>query len=212
MRTAGLQVDGQGLVSGACAPRSSGDEARNAAKNHPQDRLIGAGARQVQPDLGLQFNHPGGDLDQPQPQGVKLRQPPERALRHPRPQAPHQPIGARMQKQTELVRRRPRAGRAVGRQVGFPGLDVVFRRAAPTVDPLIERSSFAAGKIGDDEPGVAALLARFHTSDDTLDPAPTLGAVEELREAPHLAFGGSRGKACLGVRLQASDVPAQGGG
>src|SRR4051794_31082806 len=96
--------------------------------------------------------------------------------------------------------------------MGFPGLDVIFRYAAPTVDPLIERSGFAAGKIGDDEPGVAALLARFDTGEDALDPAPTLGTVKELREAPHLAFGGSRGKARLGARLQASDMPAQGGG
>jgi hypothetical protein len=31
----------------------------------------------VQPDLGLQFNHPGGDLDQAQPQGVELCDAPE---------------------------------------------------------------------------------------------------------------------------------------
>jgi len=82
MRAVGLQVDGTGLGSGAYAPHRSGDEARQSADDQPQDRLVRTGARQVQPDLGLQFNHPGGNLDQAQAQGVELRDAPERALRH----------------------------------------------------------------------------------------------------------------------------------
>ena len=57
-----------------------------------------------------------------------------RALRHQRAQAPHQPVGAGMQEQPELVCRRSWAGRAVGREMGLPGLDVVLGRAAPAVD------------------------------------------------------------------------------
>ena len=44
-----------------------------------------------------------------------------------------------MQEQPELVCCRPGAGRAVGRQMGLPGFDVVLGRAAPAVDFLVER-------------------------------------------------------------------------
>ena len=110
-----------------------------------------------------------------------------RALRHRGAQAPHQPVSAGMQEQPELVGRRLGAGRAVGRQMRLPGLDVVLGRAAPAVDILVERLGLSTGEVGDDEAGVGALIADLDAGDDALDPAPTGGAVEELLEAPDLA-------------------------
>src|SRR4051794_19185245 len=60
----GLRVDRNGLGSGACAPRRSCDQTRDPPENNPQDGVVGAGRRQVKPDLGLQLNHSRGDLEQ----------------------------------------------------------------------------------------------------------------------------------------------------
>ena len=65
--------------------------------------LVGIGAGQVQHDPGLQRDDAGGDLDQAQAEGVELGHAPGRALRHEAAQRPHQPIGAGVQHQAELV-------------------------------------------------------------------------------------------------------------
>ena len=44
-----------------------------------------------------------GELDQAQAQGIELGDAPARASRHQRAQGPHQPVGAGMQKQAQLV-------------------------------------------------------------------------------------------------------------
>ena len=117
-----------------------------------------------------------------------------------------------MQEQPELVGRRLGAGRAVGRQMRLPGLDVVLGRAAPAVDILVERLGLSTGEVGDDEAGVGALIADLDAGDDALDPAPTGGAVEELLEAPDLACCRRRCEARRRAGLQAGDVLAQGRG
>ena len=53
-------------------PRLSGDETRQAVEQHGEDRLIGGAGRQVDLDLGFQFDDAGGEFDQAQPQGVEL--------------------------------------------------------------------------------------------------------------------------------------------
>ena len=59
-------------------------------------------------------------------------------------QAPHQPVGAGVQEQPELVGGGLGARGAVGGQMRLPGLDVVFRLAAPAVDILVEDAGVAA--------------------------------------------------------------------
>ena len=60
----GLRVAVEGFCVGRLRPRRSGDEPWYSAKNAAQDGLIRAGCRQVHADLGLQLDHPGGDLDE----------------------------------------------------------------------------------------------------------------------------------------------------
>jgi len=92
-----------------------------------------------------------------------------------------------VEEETELIGRRLRAGRAVRRQMGLEGFDVVFGLAAPAIEVFVEHASVAFVQIGDDEAGVGSFLADFDASDDPLDAAPTLCAVEELLEVAELA-------------------------
>ena len=93
-----------------------------------------------------------------------------------------------MQKQPELVGRGLGARGAVGRQMRLPGLDVVFRLAAPAVDILVKYAGIADLEVGDDEAGVGPFRAGLDTGDDPLDAAPAGGPIEELLEAACLAF------------------------
>src|SRR3984893_10711004 len=65
----------------------------------------------------------------------------------------------------------------------LPGLDVVFRLAAPAVDILVKYTGVADLQVGDDEACVGPFRAGLHTGDDPLDAAPAGGPVEELLEA-----------------------------
>ena len=63
----GLKREGD---CGGITPRLSGDEMRQAVEQHGEDRLIGSAGRQVDLDLGFQFDDASGKFDQAQPQGV----------------------------------------------------------------------------------------------------------------------------------------------
>jgi hypothetical protein len=82
---------------------SSCDEARQAVEDGSQDCLVGTGRRQMQPDLGFQFDHARRDLNQSKAQRIELRDPPSRTLWHGGAQGPEQPVGPGMQEQAELV-------------------------------------------------------------------------------------------------------------
>lgn len=49
----------------------------SARRREAQDGLVRTGAGQVDQQLGLKLNHAGGDFQQPQAQGIKLRDPPK---------------------------------------------------------------------------------------------------------------------------------------
>ena len=166
----------------------------------------------MQANLGFHLDHPRGDLDEAQSQGVELRDGKTRALRHRGAQAPHQPVGAGMQEQPELVGGRACAGRAVGGEMRLPGLDVVLGRAAPAVDILVERLGLSAGEVGDDEAAIGPLGADLDPGDDALDAAPTGGPVNELLEPADLARFRRRFEASRRAGLQVRDMLAQGRG
>ena len=92
-----------------------------------------------------------------------------------------------MQEQTKLVGLGRVAGGAVGGEVVLPRLDVVLGLAARAVEPLVKVLGAAAFQVGDDKAGIGALGPGLDPGDDALDPAPALGGIVELREAPHLA-------------------------
>src|SRR3984893_17125854 len=101
---------------------------------------------------------------------------------------------------------------AVGRQMRLPGLDVVFRLAAPAVDILVKYTGVADLQVGDDEACVGPFRAGLHTGDDPLDAAPAGGPVEELLEAARLAFLRRGLEARLRAGLEIPDMPTQCGG
>src|SRR5271169_2321293 len=114
-----------------------------------------------------------------------------------------------MQEQPKLVGCRPRAGRAIRRQMGLPGLDMVFGLAAPAIDILVEPASVAFAQIGDDEAGVRSFHARFDAGDDPLDPAPALRAVEERHETTKLAVSRRGLESRLRAGFETFDMAAQ---
>jgi hypothetical protein len=206
-----LGVAGRGLGRGT-PPRRSGDQARQAAEDEAEDRLIGRAGRQVDLDLGFHLDDAGGDLDQPQPERIELRNPPRGTPRHRSPQAPQEPVGTGVQEQPELVGGGLGTRSPVGGEVGFPGLDVVFRAAAPAIEVLVEGTSAAVAEVGDDEAGIGALAAGLDAGDDPADPAPATGGVKELLETAHLAAARVGLEAGRGAHLQAADVALQGAG
>jgi len=163
----------------------------------------------VNPDHRLPLDDASSDIDEPQAQRIELRDAPHRAPGHRHAQTPHEPICACVQEQPELVGRGLGARGAVGRQMRLPGLDVVFRLAAPAVDILVKYTGVADLQVGDDEACVGPFRAGLHTGDDPLDAAPAGGPVEELLEAARLAFLRRGLEARLRAGLEALDVPAQ---
>jgi hypothetical protein len=125
----------------------------------------------VHADHRFHFDDASGDLDEAQAQGVELSDAPHRTLWHRDAKSPHQPIGAGVEEQPELIGGRFCAGRSVRRQMGLPGFDVVFGLAAPAIDVFIERAGIALPQIGDDEAGVGSFLADFDAGDDAFDSA-----------------------------------------
>ena len=139
-----MRVDGKGSKFGALRPVAQ--VTRRGMRVSARRRISWSRTRcrQMKLDHRLHLDDARGDLDEPQPQSVELRDPPDRTLRHRDAQAPHEPICAGMQKQPELVGGRLGAGGAVSRQMRLPGFDMVFGLSAPAVDVLIERARIAA--------------------------------------------------------------------
>ena len=154
---------------GAFTPRLSGDEARYASQGEAQDILRRARRGQVHADHRLHFDDAGGDLDETQAQSVEPGDAPHRMLRHRHAKSPHQPVGTRVQEQPKLIGRRFGAGGAIGRQMGLPGLDMVFGLAPPAIDVFVEPASvqfcprrayyFVCPKSKEKTPNVQALRA-----------------------------------------------------
>jgi len=74
----------------------------------------------MNPDHRLHFDDARGELDEPQAQGVELRDTPHRTLGHRDAQTPHDPVGAGMQEQSKLIGRGLGAGGAIRRQMRLP--------------------------------------------------------------------------------------------
>src|SRR5262249_1916008 len=101
------------------------------------------------------------------------------------------------------------AGSAVSSEMVLPCLDVVLGLTARAVEPLVKVLGAAAFEIGHDKPGIGSLNPGLDAGDDALYPAPALGGIAELREAPHLAASGHRPEARGGVLLQRCDMTAE---
>jgi hypothetical protein len=57
-----LKVAGRG-GDGGITPRLSGDQTRQAVEEHAEERLLWGARRQVDLDLGFQFDDAGGEFD-----------------------------------------------------------------------------------------------------------------------------------------------------
>src|SRR5438270_11993704 len=91
----------------------------------------------------------------------------------------------------------------------LPCLDVVLGLTARAVEPLVKVLGTAAFEAGDDEPGIGSLEPGLNAGDDPLHPAPALGGIVELPEAPRLAALGRRPEARGGALLQRCDMTAE---
>src|SRR5271166_2365625 len=190
-------------------PRLLRDEARDTPEGEAQNILPGTRCRQVNVDRCLHLDDARGDFDEAQAQRVELGDAPYRTFRHRCAQTPHEPIGARVQEQPQLVGRSLRARGAVGRQMRLPGFDVIFGVAAPTINILVERAGVARLEIGDDEARVGPLRASLDAGDDALDAAPTCGSVVELLEATYLVVSRRGLEARFHAGFEALDVATQ---
>lgn len=126
-------------------------------------------------------------LSRAQSQRVELRGAPKGTLGCGHAQVPHDPVGAGVQKEAQLVGRRFGAGGAVSVKMRLPRLDMVLGLAAAAIDVFIEPARVAFVEIGDDEALIDAIWSGFGSRDDALDAAPAFRAVEEFLVAPHLA-------------------------
>lgn len=203
-----LVVDGSGVCWGT-PPRLSGQQARQAAEGEVPDRLIGNAGRQMDLDPGFHLDDAGGTFDQAQPEGVELGDPPGGAPRHQRPQAPEQPVGAGVEEQPELVGGGLGARGAIGSEMRFPGLDMVFRLTAPAVEILVQRSAATMAEVGDDKAGIGSLITGLDAGDDAADPAPTAGGIEKFLEAADVAISRRSLESGRGARLNAVDMPTK---
>jgi len=66
--------------------------------------------------------------------------------------------------------------------------------ASSTIEVFVQRAGVALAQIGDDEAGIGSFLADFDASDDPLDAAPTLCAVEEFLETTKIGGISSIGR------------------
>ena len=98
-------------------------------------------------DLAFQLDDAGGDFYEAQAQRVELRGAPMGTLGRGHAQAPHDPIGAGVQKEAQLVGRRFRAGGAVRAKMRLPRLDVVLGLAAAAIDVFIEPARDALSRL-----------------------------------------------------------------
>src|ERR1700720_2881488 len=126
-----------------------------------------------------------------------------------RPTGCRRASSAGVQEQTKLVGLGRVARSAVGSEMVLPCLDVVLGLTTRAIEPLVEVLGAAAFEAGDDEPGIGALEPGLDAGDDALDPAPALGGIVELPEAPHLAAPGCRLEARGGALLQRCDMTAE---
>src|SRR5271168_1189918 len=103
-----LWVDWERFADWGVTPRPSGDEARDFETRDSSERIVEnvlrrTRCRQVHADHRLHLDDACGNFDQAQAQGVELRHTPHRMLRHRHAQAPHDPVGAGVQEQPQLV-------------------------------------------------------------------------------------------------------------
>ena len=114
-----------------------------------------------------------------------------------------------MEEQPQLVGCGPGARRAISGEMGFPGLDVIFRLASPAIDLFVEPAWRALFEVGDDKAGVGTLVADFDPGDDPLDAAPAFRAVVKGLEAARFAIVGRCLEARFGAGFKIGDMAAQ---
>ena len=88
----------------------------------------------MHPDHGLNLDDAGGDLDEAEAQRVELGDAPHRTLWHRHAKSPHRPVRARVREQQDWLAVAFEQDVRSRRQMGLPGLDMVFGLAAPAVD------------------------------------------------------------------------------
>src|SRR2546430_11340704 len=94
-----------------------------------------------------------------------------------------EPVSPDVKEQAELIGLPAVAGGAVGARVELHVLDEILHAPACAIDLFVE-DFCPAWQVGDDEPYVAALLARLEEGDDLAGHAPAGCGTPGLEEAP----------------------------
>ena len=140
-----LGVDGLGLA-GRWAVRASGTGGLDGCgrsqcavtEQGGDQRLVGTGGGEREPDTGGGLAHAGGQLDQAQLQRGEAGALQPAGRRDGVAQEPQQPVGPGVQDQPQLVGIGAGAGGAVGVELRLVLLDPVLGLSALAVDELVE--------------------------------------------------------------------------
>ena len=160
----GLGVEGA-RVCGARRPGGQGPAAARRPASRRKRGGVRAGRGEVYADAGGLFDDAGADLEQAQPEGGKLGAGERGCTGDGVAQGEHQPIGAGVQDQPELIGERALAGGSVRGELSLVQLDQVLGLAAGAVDIFVEMAGLAAQR-GDDVAGVGAARGLLQPGDD----------------------------------------------
>ena len=140
-------------------------------------------------DAGGLLDDASADLEQTQPECGELGAGERRGPGDGVAQGEHQPVGAGVQDQPELIGERALAGGSVRGELTLVHLDQVLGLATGAVEDFIEMAGLAAER-GDDIAGVEAARTRLQPSDDPAFAAPGAGGVGEGGDAAHPVCAG----------------------
>lgn len=146
-------------------PRRSRTARRDRADHHGEHRRVRVAGREGQLDAALQLLDAYRDLHKHSPDRLERGAAPARAFRCRPSQRMHQPVGAKVPEQPELVGLPARARRLIGAREALHVLDQVLGIAACAEDLLVERLAVTF-EAGDDEADVGAECGRLDAGNE----------------------------------------------
>ena len=163
-------------TAGACRCEASCQQAEEGG--------VRAGRGEVDADAVGLFDDSGADLEQAQPEGGELGAGERRLAGNGVTQGEHQPVGAGVQDQPELIGEGAATGGAVRGELPLVQLDQVLGLASGAVAIFVEMAGLT-GQRGDDVAGVEAARGGLQPGDDPAFAPPGAGGVGEGGEAAH---------------------------
>lgn len=178
-------LEGRSGTRGGLTPRGSWHAGPDRACQVAEEDGVGAGAGEGDAHPAGGLCDAGGDLEQPEPDGVELGLGEGMGLWDGVAHGEDQPVGGGVKDEPHLVGGRGPAAGAVGGELGLVQLDQVLGLAAGAVEVGIEPFGRAGRDVGDDVADVETEPRRFDAGRDAALPCPGFGGVGGLGEAAH---------------------------